>query len=372
MAAVSGPLALPLDITKQFFIEPTDPEYIVRQKIQGALVFSMKELSLHYQEKWNNTASIAPMTKIEKSEKIRLLQLGPWLAHDLYCRCEELNQTKLIQKYKNNNHFVKGYMDSKLFDLSGEKDLPEYERYHFFFQAKPGQQAYALTMNALTNFSIINDAVAMRISQYRALAMCLGEKRFNFVFSESGYGRLNFSAMTHLKYQPLMPLLEYRNFSIPIIHTIQDTFELGDVCLFLGHPEYQKKHCFGSGVHLHTIYCGDGRDHSFSHFKLPDVSPEGSIHSHLALEYNLDPVDWTEKYESRSEKGPKQRRELRTQSESAIRFCTEMDIPGLQAEQVVRIRARVLQALAQTSKDKLALALRFRKKEPRRHVTWAR
>jgi hypothetical protein len=178
--------------------------------------------------------------------------------------------------------------------------------------------------------------------------------------------------MTNPKYQPLIPLFEHLDFSAPITHCGQDTLELGDVCLFLGHPDYPKKHYAGSGVHLHAVYCGDGTDHSFSHFKLPEACGLENICSHLALEYNVDPTDWKEKFESRNDKGPKQRRGLQTQSESAIHICSDTDIPGFQAEQVVRVRARVLQALAQTAKDKLALAFKLRNKKPERHVTWAR
>ncbi len=375
MAAVSSFTALPLETQARFLIGPCDVEDIVTQKIQDAIVLSMHELCVHYRDKWNQTAPTPSMTTLEKFQKVSLLQKGPWLAADLYRRCEELNQTKLIQKYKNNNRFVTGFMDSKSFELTGDKNLPDDERLHFYFRAKMGQNAYKLAMEPFSNFSIIDNAVAIRLVQYRAIALCLGEKRFNFVFSDAGYGRLNFSPTIHPKHQPLLPLLGTRVLDPPPIYPGDDTFKPGDVCLFLGHSDYLKKHPFDSGAYLFAVYCGDEVKHLFSHFKLEAVASESEVTSYLAIQYNSEPNQWDKKFECGSGKISRRRKVLYECSEADsidIRnVCMGTDIPGCQTDRIIRIRARVLQALAQTSKEKLAFGLKQRARARGPHVTFA-
>lgn len=289
MAAVSHPLAS--KSPSDFLIKPSDNLKTATRKITEATAFAMRELSRSYREKLENSKPTALMTPEELQAKRALLKVGPWAPIDFYTRCHELGLEKLVTHFRSGNHFLRGYMDPRLFELKGPADLEESIRDYFFFRARAGQDPYKLTMDAAGNsFSIIDCGLAVRIAQYQTLALCLGKAKFNTLFSDGGLGRLNFSCRVSSNHQPLFHLLTPSPASkAPKGSANEKLVQVGEATYFDGHPNYLDKHFYGMSGGFNAICTSVKGGHRYAVFGTP-IDLNGSDMASMLLEdFNRSP-----------------------------------------------------------------------------------
>lgn len=367
MAACSSSLSIATSTQSSFLFLPTDSEKFIKQKIRAATAFAITELANHFREKWEKTAPSPSMTHEELKEKALLLYQGPWSPIAFYTRCIDLNQQKLITNFRAGNYLIKGYMNPENFDLVGDPSIDEIDRTCFFFKIKKGKDPYLLTMDILKDFSIIECGVAIRIAQYRALAMCLGRVKFNTLFTHTGFGSVNFSPRVTRRDQPLIRLMK----TITTKNFEKDTFvdgavtrglKTGDFCYFKGHPNYHVKQPYGMTGGYNMICTQSGSIERFTAFGLPPNRTEEEIIEHLMEGFNIPAQQWHLKLPSDEVIAM----ERQADEEAALlgvpkefTVCTKESILGFKHGRVDRMIGKVLRSIASTSDDKLEYSVSF-------------
>lgn len=362
MAAFSSAVSSPTTDLAAFLFLPTDSKETIAQKIRNATAFAMTELANHFHEKWEKTAPTPTMTYAELAEKRSLLREGPWLATAFFTRCTDLKQQPLIIHYKKGNHLIKGFMNPLIFDLEGESPMDEVTRTHHFFRLKKSEDPYEITMNVLNNFSIIEMGVALKIVQYRALAMCLGKPRFNILFSSTGFGLLNFSSRVTGLHQPLSRIIRSNTdkkitASKMIDATEKRCLKVGDYCYFKGHPHYSKKHPYGIWEQSTAICTQSEPIITFSSFGLPPNSIDQFIFEKFVEEFNLPSQQWHLKLPSETRVQKKQKAHKTHTDVPAS--CTKESIPGFKICRIDKPNAKILRNIAATSIEKLQYMVSF-------------
>ncbi len=308
MAAVA---TLPKTEWNQYLILPKDNRQTIGKKINGAVVELLRQLTTNYEEKLEASKTFVGMTKEELGLKKKLLKTGPWYPGDFYKRCQELGSKVLINHLKKGEHFTRGYMNPQQFSLKGPKEPEDEAHKVFYFEAKEGHDPFELAMGVSKSFSIIDCGNMVIVARYQALAVCLGEKRFNFAFSNRGLGRMNFSSRVTIPFQPLHYLLK----SIDPTAKSSPGFrpvKLGDVCYFMGHPKYDLKHVYGCSVGFNVI-CTDAAkgNQRFTAFGLPLDLSEKELCQHLLDAYNSPSEQWYRKLPSDEEQKQDQKKNFK-------------------------------------------------------------